>query len=285
MLTMSPLSPYTAQNARPPRSPQRSLSQWAVKMSALFSVRPFRTHLPMQKNRGTILIVHGAWVGGWRWRQVADDLRARGHRVFTPTLTGLGERAHLTSAAVNLSLHALDVANVIKYEQLENMLLVGHSYGGMPISMAAELVPEGAIRSILYMDAFFPEDGECLNDLVPGPPHVPDDPKDYLVPPPRRNAVGFNAHMAAGARANYEALRTAQSVYCFSEKARLTGARERIAQKTYVVATGYENDTFTKFAARLRKRPGWRVQEMPYTHDLQFVAPQATADMIETAIP
>ena len=239
----------------------------------------------MAKERATIVIVHGAWVGAWRWRPVADLLIDRGHHVFTPTLTGLGERAHLTSPAVNLSLHALDIANVIKYEQLKRILLVGHSYGGMPISVAAELVPEGTIQSLMYMDAFFPEDGEALNDLVPGAPHLPDDPNDYLVPPPRRNAVGFNAHMQASARATYEELRAPQSVHCFTEKAKLTGARERIAQKTYVLATGYENDTFTKFAKKLRGRPSWRVEEMPYTHDLQHVAVKETADMIESAVP
>ena len=69
----------------------------------------------MANKRATIVIIHGAWVGGWRWRRVADALIDRGHHVFTPTLTGLGERAHLTSPAVNLSMHALDIANVIKY--------------------------------------------------------------------------------------------------------------------------------------------------------------------------
>ena len=239
----------------------------------------------MANKRATIVIIHGAWVGGWRWRRVADTLVDRGHHVFTPTLTGLGERAHLTSPSVNLSTHALDIANVIKYEQLKDILLVGHSYGGMPISVAAELVPEGTIRSIMYMDAFLPEDGECLNDLVPGDPHLPPDPKDYLVPPPRRDAVGFNTHLDTEARATYESLRTPQSVHCFNEKAKLTGARERIARKTYVLATGYQNDTFTKFAAKLRKRQGWRVEEMPYTHDLQQIAVKETADMIESAIP
>jgi pimeloyl-ACP methyl ester carboxylesterase len=239
----------------------------------------------MANKRATIVIVHGAWDGSWRWRPVADMLIDRGHHVFTPTLTGLGEREHLTSPAVNLSMHALDIANVIKYEQLKDVLLVGHSYGGMPISVATELVPEGTIQSIMYMDAFFPEDGESLNDLVPGPPHLPDDPKDYLVQPPRRNAAGLNTHMEAGARATYEELRTPQSVYCFSQKAHLTGVRERIPQKTYVLATGYENDTFTKVAEKLRGRQGWRVEEMPFTHDLQHVAVKETADMIESAIP
>lgn len=239
----------------------------------------------MADKRATIVIVHGAWVGAWRWTEVADMLRDRGHRVYTPTLTGLGERAHLNSPAVNLSLHAQDIAAVIHYEQLENVLLVGHSYGGLPISQATELVPEGIIQSIMYLDAFFPEDGEGLNDLVPGPPHLPEDPDDYRVEPPRVMAVGFNAHMEAGARASYEDRRTAQSVYCFSEKARLTGARERIPHKAYVIATGYPNDTFGPIAEKLRARPDWRVEEMPYTHDLQHVAPKETADMIESAIP
>ena len=239
----------------------------------------------MGSRRATIVIVHGAWVGGWRWRPVADLLADRGHRVFTPTLTGLGERAHLASPAVNVSLHARDVANVIQYERLGNILLVAHSYGGMPASVAAELVPAGAIQSLMYMDAFYPEDGQSLNDLVPGPPHLPESAEDYLVPPPRANLVGFNTHMDAAARAAYEERRTPQSVYCFSEKVRITGSRDRIAQKTYVLATGYKNDTFGPVAERLRQRPDWRVEEMPYTHDLMHVATSHTADMIESAIP
>jgi pimeloyl-ACP methyl ester carboxylesterase len=235
--------------------------------------------------RAAIVIIHGAWVGGARWRRVANDLTDRGHHVFTPSLTGLGDRAHLNSRAVNLSLHALDIANLIKYEQLRDVLLVGHSYGGMPISVAPELLPEGVIQSILYLDAFFPENGQALNDLVPGPPHLPDDPNDYLVPPPRVTAPGFNAHLTPEERAAYEAIRSPQSVYCFSEKASLTGARDRIPRKTYVLASGYENKTFAPVAERLRQRQGWRVEEMPYTHDLQHVAPKETADMIESAIP
>jgi len=239
----------------------------------------------MGSKRATIVIVHGAWVGGWRWQVVADMLRDRGHRVYTPTLTGLGERAHLTSPSVNLSVHARDVANVVRYERLSNILLVGHSYGGMPVSMATEIIPAGVIKSIMYMDAFCPEDGQSLNDLVPGPPHLPETAGDYLVPPPRANLVGFNTHMDAAARAAYEERRTPQSVYCFSEKARLTGARELIPQKTYVLATGYKNDTFAPVADKLRKRPGWRVEEMPFTHDLMHVASTQSADMIESALP
>lgn len=78
----------------------------------------------------TFLLVHGAWGGGWHWRRVADRLRSRGHIVFTPTLTGLGERAHQLHPGINLSLHIADVLGVIKYEQLNDIVLVGHSYGG-----------------------------------------------------------------------------------------------------------------------------------------------------------
>jgi pimeloyl-ACP methyl ester carboxylesterase len=247
--------------------------------------RPHIRNNSMASKRASIVIVHGAWVGGWRWRGVADLLTARGHRVFTPTLTGLGEREHLTHPGVNLSLHARDVANVIRFEQLEDVLLVAHSYGGMPASVAAELVSEGIIQSIMYLDAFFPEDGQSLNDLVPGPPHLPTEEGSYLVPPPRVNLVGFNTHMDPAARAAYEERRVPQSVHCFSDKASLTGARDRIPHKTYVLATGYKNDTFAPVAERLRKRPGWRVEEMPYTHDLMHVAAIETTDMIESAIP
>lgn len=239
----------------------------------------------MSGQRTTIVIVHGAWVGGWRWRGVADLLAQRGHPVLTPTLTGLGEREHLTHEGVNATLHARDIANVIRFERPERVLLVAHSYGGMPASVATDLVPDGVIQSILYLDAFFPEDGQSLNDLVPGPPHLPDEPSSYLVPPPRANLVGFNTHMDAAARAAYEERRVPQSVHCFDEKVKIGGARERIPRKTYVIATGYKNDTFAPVAERLRQRPGWRVEQMPFTHDLMHVAPRETAAMIESALP
>jgi pimeloyl-ACP methyl ester carboxylesterase len=236
----------------------------------------------MTNKPATIVIVHGAWVGAWRWREVANELADRGHRVFTPTLTGLGEREHLVSPSVDLSMHARDVANVVKFEQLENVLLVGHSYGGMPISAATELIPEGVIQSILYMDAFFPDDGQALNEMLPHGPHLPRD-GGYLVPPPAGQAL--NKHLDDKARQSFEARRSPHPVGCFNEKVQLTGKRERIAKKCYVLATGYDNKTFTPMAEKLRSRPGWRVEEMPYTHDLQFVAVKETSDMIESALP
>src|SRR5262245_2461238 len=83
-----------------------------------------------QPGRNTFVLVHGAWHGGWCWRRVADLLEKRGHKVFTPTLTGLGERSHLLDAKVSLTTHITDIVNVIRWERLSDIVLVGHSYGG-----------------------------------------------------------------------------------------------------------------------------------------------------------
>src|SRR5436190_22734771 len=96
------------------------------------------------------VLVHGAWHGGWCWRRVADLLTADGHRVLTPTLTGLGERSHLLSPGISLDTHIADVVNVAKWERLDKIVLVGHSYGGIVISGVAEKI-SAAISSIVFL--------------------------------------------------------------------------------------------------------------------------------------
>src|SRR5215203_2580589 len=112
-----------------------------------------------QTSPKTFVLVHGAWHGGLCWRRVSDLLEKRGHKVFAPTLTGLGERSHLLDGKINLSTHITDIANVMKWEGLKDFVLVGHSYGGYVITGVAERVPE-AIASIVFLDAFMPESGE-----------------------------------------------------------------------------------------------------------------------------
>jgi pimeloyl-ACP methyl ester carboxylesterase len=107
------------------------------------------------------VIVHGAWGGGWDWRAVDSALTARGHRVHRVTLTGLGERVHLASAAVGLQTHILDVVNTIRFEDLHDVVLIGHSYGGMVITGVADQVPD-RVRRVVYVDAFLPNSGESL---------------------------------------------------------------------------------------------------------------------------
>jgi len=113
----------------------------------------------------TFVLVHGSWHGGWCWRRVADRLEKRGHKVFTPTLTGLGERVHLLTPAVDLDTHVTDVVNLIKYEGLRNIVLAGHSYAGSIITGVAEqMLP--AIASIVFIDAFLPGNGDTMLSMT-----------------------------------------------------------------------------------------------------------------------
>ena len=113
----------------------------------------------------TFVLVHGAWHGGWCWDRVAPRLAQRGHRVTTPTLTGLGERSHLAGAAVNLDTHVDDVLNHIKYEGLREVVLVAHSYAGFVAYGVAETAA-AAIDRLVLLDGFVPRDGETMADHV-----------------------------------------------------------------------------------------------------------------------
>lgn len=114
----------------------------------------------------TYVLVHGAWHGGWCWRDVRKQLRARGHDVYTPTLTGLGERAHLGNPDISIETHVADVLNVLNSEELTNVVLVGHSYAGIVITQAAYRAPE-RIRSLIYLDAILPGPGKSMLDQAP----------------------------------------------------------------------------------------------------------------------
>lgn len=114
----------------------------------------------------SFVLVHGLWHGGWCWRRVAELLRACGHRVTTPTHTGLGERSHLLTASITLETFVEDIVNHLKWEDLSDVVLVGHSFAGAPISGAADRVPERIAR-LIYLDAAIMEDGETWFGLLP----------------------------------------------------------------------------------------------------------------------
>ena len=113
----------------------------------------------------TFLLVHGAWESGWVWQSVTSLLEKAGHKVYAPSLTGLGERSHLLNKEVNLETHIQDILNLIKWERLKNITLVGHSYGGMVVSGVADKAYK-QIKSLIYLDAFIPKDGQSLLDLM-----------------------------------------------------------------------------------------------------------------------
>ena len=114
----------------------------------------------------TYVLVHGAWHGAWCWKRVRAALEKQGHQVFTPTLTGVADRSHLASPQINLDTHIADVANLIRWEELSNVVLCGHSYGGCVISGAADRIAD-RIGALVYLDAFLLENGQSLHDTLP----------------------------------------------------------------------------------------------------------------------
>jgi pimeloyl-ACP methyl ester carboxylesterase len=225
----------------------------------------------------TFLLVHGAWHGGWCWRRVSDLLEKQGHKVFTPTMTGLGERSHLLDGKINLATHIADIVNVIKWEKLTDVVLVGHSYGGMIISGVAEEMPE-AIGSIVFLDAFVPESGDSLKALT-----ARRDAIEALVRQGERSmkpipAAAFQVNERD--RAWVDAMCTPQPLATFTDKITLTGAHERIAKKAYIRAKGYPSMPFDGFHARLKADPTWRVYELPSGHDAMVDMPERLSEIL-----
>jgi len=227
----------------------------------------------------SFVLVHGAWHGGWGWQRITDRLRARGHDAFAPTLTGLGDRAHLLHPGVNLSLHIADVLGVIRYERLDDFVLVGHSYGGCVISGVAEALPK-AIRSIVFLDAFVPDNGDATIDLVQ--PAVQDIIQAALergeTTVPVRDAAAFRVNEKD--RAWVDSLACPQPIATMTEKISLTGARERIPRKIYIRASGYPNVSFEKAYARAKANPSWRTYEVPCGHDVMIDDPERLTEIL-----
>jgi len=113
----------------------------------------------------TLILLHGMWHGGWCWQKVAPQLRNAGHEVYTPTLTGLGERVHLASPETGLDTHIQDIVNLVKFEELTEVILVGHSFGGSLLPVIAERIPD-RIAHLVNLDGPLPEDGKALKELI-----------------------------------------------------------------------------------------------------------------------
>jgi len=226
----------------------------------------------------TFVLVHGAWHGAWCWRRVARLLTRDGHDVFTPTLTGLGERSHLLAPNINLDTHILDVANEIKWQELKDVVLVGHSYGGMVISGVAERAGK-AIAAFVMLDAFFSENGEALIDLTAGPVH------EALLAAAKSGATSLPPRSAAAFKVNdddrawVDAQCTPQPIGCMLQKLTLTGARERIAHHAYIRATAYPSEPFDRALAKARAQ-GWRTYEVPCGHDVMLDQPERLAAIL-----
>ena len=220
------------------------------------------------------VLVHGAWVGGWCWRDIARGLRKQGHEVFTPTLTGLGERVHLMSPGINLQAHVTDILNVLRAEELSDVVLVGHSYGGMVIAGVADAFPD-RIRSMVFLDAFVPENGQALVNLLPPGAPAPK-PDGYVVP--FFGAAMFGARPEVAAYVDARA--TPMPVACFIDPIKLTGGIDRVKAKTYVYCNVPAPTTFTPIYEKLKNNPAWRMRTLPCTHIVQIEMPNELTKLL-----
>jgi pimeloyl-ACP methyl ester carboxylesterase len=228
----------------------------------------------------TFLLVHGAWHGGWCWRHVAAALRGAGHEVYAPSLTGLGERRHLASRAIDLDTHVQDIVSILEMEDLPQVVLVGHSYGGMVVTGVADRQPQ-RIRRLVYLDAFVPEDGKCLLDYT-----VPEraawirkegEATGFVTPPPMSLwGLVEPEHLAfVGPREVRHPFGTMTQRISIRNAAALA----RIP-KTFVYCSSPATGSFDQFAARFRDDPAWRFHELRTGHDAMLLMPEAVTRIL-----
>lgn len=228
----------------------------------------------------TFVLVHGAWGGAHTWRTVRPLLWRAGHEVFTPALTGIGERAHLISPQVGLSTHVEDVVQHVLYEDLVDIVLVGFSYGGMVVTGALDHIGD-RVRELVYLDAFVPADGQAVTDIagseasrLPGLGH------DSTIPPRERTFDDpAEAEFAAPRR-------TSQPARTFTEPVRLSRPLESFEfGRTYVKASQDERSTsgpdpFWDAADRYRDDSAWRYREIDSNHMIPQNKPAEVTEIL-----
>ncbi len=225
----------------------------------------------------TIVVAHGAWSSAWAWQKMRPLLRAAGHDIFTPSYTGLGERAHLAAPGIDLDTHIADVLGVLQCEDLRDVVLIGHSYGGMVATGVTDRA-EGRVTKLIYLDAFAPKDGQSLFQLVgaeteekmragaaagdgwrvPANPMPPDTPADYV-------------EWAASRR-------KPQPMKCFEQPLTLSGRPLPVAGYMYWtrVAPG---GGLRQFADRARAED-WPYAEMDASHNPHITCPEELRDVL-----
>ena len=228
---------------------------------------------------GTYVLVHGAWHGGWCWAKVARLLRDAGHEVYTPTLTGLGERAHLARPEVDLDTHIQDVVAMLEAEELRQVTLVGHSYGGMVITGVAART-SGRIGHLVYLDAFVPEAGKSLLDYVgegagamreAAVAHgegwkLPSFPPERFGVTSQRDTEWLTKHLVP------QPLRTFEQA--------LPAAGGEKLKRTYVYCSKPAMGAFDQFAERLRDDRKWTFHDVKTGHDAMVTAPGEIAKIL-----
>jgi pimeloyl-ACP methyl ester carboxylesterase len=227
----------------------------------------------------TYVLVHGGWTGGYAFRHVRRSLQARGHEVFTPSLTGIGERSHLTSPQVDLTTHVQDVVNLILYEDLDRIVLLGFSYGGAVVTGALEHI-SNRVEHLVYLDAFVPDDGQSVLSMAGAPARAARLEDDWLVPPAPRDFDDPDEAAFVNAR------RTPHPIGCFTEPVRLLQPLESFPfSRTYIRARADRPDApganvLSACAERARGSAHWQYHEIETNHMVASNRPEELADLL-----
>lgn len=229
----------------------------------------------------TFVLVHGASHGGWCWRAVAERLRGHGYCVTTPTLTGLGERAHLLDGAIDLDTHITDITNHIRFEELDDIVLVGHSYAGAVITGVANRMA-GRIGRLIYLDAVLLKDGETV--MSQAPKAVAEQRMQFakeagglVMPVPPASAFGVTDPEQS---AWLESKLTPHPINTYLTELRLDGTTGTDLPAAYIECTDPLYRGLDQSHNRARQT-GWPLHQLATGHDAMVVAPRETADLLE----
>ena len=231
----------------------------------------------------TFVLVHGAWHGGWCWRLVAERLRAEGHRVFTPTQTGLGDRKHLLSGEITLDVFITDIANLLEMEELQNVVLVGHSFGGLAISGVADRMPQ-RLRHLVYLDSTILESGltpfsVLADDIVAERRRlVAEKGAGIAIPPPPVTAFGIPLDHPNAAWV--ERHLTPHPVGTYESVLTLANPVGNGLPRTYVQCTAPVYAPLVAVREWVAGKQGWERREIATGHDAMVTAPEELARLL-----
>jgi pimeloyl-ACP methyl ester carboxylesterase len=229
---------------------------------------PASQEILMSRIPKTFLVCHGAWGGGWAWRKMHPLMQTARHRLLTPTYTGLGERAHLAVPSIDLDAHIQDILNVIFYEDLRDIVLVGHSYGGMVATGVADRARD-RIAQLIYLDAFVPDDGQRLLDFLPAHARCRGIRRRLA-----RASQSDTCRYIAGGRGVADPASGRHAAQVLEQKLRLQ--EPLTLPRSYIYCTRIPPaDLFGPFARRARTEPGWRCVDIDASHAAMLAAPDA----------
>jgi pimeloyl-ACP methyl ester carboxylesterase len=227
----------------------------------------------------TFVLVHGSCHGGWCWKKVTPILYKDGYSVYTPTLTGLGERSHLVNKDIGLHTHILDIIQVFEFEDLDDVILVGHSYGGLIIGGVAEKIPQ-KIKRLVYLDGYIPQDNKSAFDLEPGletlykERALHEEGKEWLVASYKPEEFGVTNRDDI----NWMSTRLSPMPWhTHDQSIRIANPQAKTLPKSYICCSAFGNSQF-----KTQRSPAdWDYHELMKGHDVMITAPEELTQLLE----